>query len=113
MKCVIRTNTRHGLNFAESENRANAARLRELGMSGSQIAKLFGVHKSTANNWLSGRDTNMSRKQKQEPEPDTSCTVVPQEQFMSSGKRKITSLLINAQVDATTEEAQKYINTLK
>jgi transposase len=113
MASAIRTNTRHGLNFAEDEKRANAARLKELGMSGSQIAKLFGVHKSTANNWLSGRDTNMSRKQKQEPEPDTSYTVTSREQFVSSGKRKIMSLLINAQVDADTEEARAYVQTLK
>ncbi len=64
LTAAIRTNTRHGRNFSEDERRLNAAKLKELGMSGSQIAKLFGVHKSTVNNWLSGRDTNASKKMK-------------------------------------------------
>lgn len=115
MEAAIRTNTRHGLNFAEDEKRANAARLKELGMSGSQIAKLFGVHKSTANNWLSGRDTNMSRKQKQESEavPETAYELTPRDALVSSGKRKIMSLLINAQIDADIEEAKAYVQSLK
>jgi predicted transcriptional regulator len=115
LEAAIRTNTRHGLNFAEDEKRANAARLKELGMSGAQIAKLFGVHKSTVNNWLSGRDTNASRKQKIEPEsiPDESYKLMPRETIMSSGKRKIMSLLINAQINADIEEAKAYVQTLK
>ncbi|HWS84566.1 MAG TPA: helix-turn-helix domain-containing protein [Ktedonobacteraceae bacterium] len=116
MASAIRTNTRHGLNFAEDEKRANAAKLKELGMSGAQIAKLFGVHKSTANNWLSGRDTNMSRKQKQEPEPVQETPyeeLVPRETIVSSGKRKVMSLLVDAQVNADIEEAIIYVHTLK
>jgi ParB-like chromosome segregation protein Spo0J len=66
LTAAIRTNTRHGRNFTEDERRLNAAKLKELGMSGSQIAKLFGVHKSTVNNWLSGRDTNASKKKARE-----------------------------------------------
>jgi ParB-like chromosome segregation protein Spo0J len=62
LTAAIRTNTRHGRNFTEDERRVNAAKLKDLGMSGSQIAKLFGVHKSTVNNWLSGRDTNASKR---------------------------------------------------
>jgi Transposase and inactivated derivatives len=62
LTAAIRTNTRHGRNFTEDERRVNAAKLKDLGMSGSQIANLFGVHKSTVNNWLSGRDTNVSKK---------------------------------------------------
>lgn len=117
LQAAIRTNTRHGLNFAKEEKRAHAVRLKELGMTGAQIGKLFGVPKATVNNWTSGRDTNASRKQKQEPIPDVSqdasYELMPREIIVSSGKRKITSLLINAQIDADIEEAKAYLQTLK
>jgi transposase len=59
---AIRTNARHGRNFTEDDRKILAGKLKALGESSSDIAKLFGVHKSTVNNWLSGRDTNASKK---------------------------------------------------
>ncbi|OLD63277.1 MAG: hypothetical protein AUF65_02655 [Chloroflexi bacterium 13_1_20CM_50_12] len=71
LTAAIRTNTRHGRNFTEDERRVNAFKLRELGMKPSEIAKIFGVHKSTVNNWLSGRDSNASKKMKAREQVDS------------------------------------------
>lgn len=62
MLAAIRTNARHGKNFTEDDRRDLAAKLKALGQSVSDIAKLFGVHRGTVHNWLSGRDSNASRK---------------------------------------------------
>lgn len=62
MVAGIRTNARHGRNFTNNEKRALAAKLRDLGQPSREIARLFGVDKSTINNWLSGRDSNASKK---------------------------------------------------
>lgn len=59
---AIRTNARHGRNFKEDERRLLAAQLKGLGQSADQIAKLFGVNRATVYNWLSGRDSNVSKK---------------------------------------------------
>jgi predicted transcriptional regulator len=62
LHAAIKTNARHGRNFTEDDRKILAGKLKALGESSSDIAKLFGVHKSTVNNWLSNRDTNASKK---------------------------------------------------
>lgn len=62
MIAAIRTNARHGRNFTEDDRRALAARLKGLGQSADQIAALFNVNRATVYNWLSGRDSNASKK---------------------------------------------------
>jgi transposase-like protein len=62
MLAAIRTNARHGRNFSEDDRKSLAAKLKGLGQSADQIAKLFGVNRATVYNWLSGRDSNASKK---------------------------------------------------
>jgi transposase len=66
MLAAIRTNARHGKNFTEDDRKVLAAKLKALGQSVSDIANLFGVHRSTVHNWLSGRDSNAGKKEKKE-----------------------------------------------
>lgn len=66
MIAAIRTNARHGRNFSEDERKINAAKLKSLGQSADQIAKLFGVNRATVYNWISGRDSNAGKKEKRE-----------------------------------------------
>ncbi len=63
---AIRTNARHGKNFSEDDRRVLASKLKALGQSANDIAKLFGVHRGTVHNWLSGRDSNAGKKEKRE-----------------------------------------------
>jgi ParB-like chromosome segregation protein Spo0J len=62
MMAAIRTNARHGKNFTEDDRKDLAVKLKALGQSTSDIAKLFGVHRVTAHNWLTSRDSNASKK---------------------------------------------------
>jgi len=59
---AIKSNTRHGKNFNQEQRLALAQKLAEQGLSLAEIAKTFNVHKSTVGNWLSGRDSNASKK---------------------------------------------------
>lgn len=58
----IRTNARHGRNFTNDERKELAFKLRDLGLSSREIGAKLGINKSTVNNWLSGRDSNASKK---------------------------------------------------
>jgi transposase len=60
----IRTNARHGRNFTNDERKVLAFKLRDLGVKTSEMAKQFGVDRSTVKNWFSGRDSNASKKVK-------------------------------------------------
>src|SRR5690348_3136999 len=64
LEAGIKTNVRHGKNFSSEEKRLLALKLKKLGKSGNEIATLLSVSKSTANNWISGRDTNAARKRR-------------------------------------------------
>jgi transcriptional regulator with XRE-family HTH domain len=59
---AVKSNTRHGKNFTQEQRLGLAKTLSEQGLSLAEIAKVFGVHKSTVGNWLSGRDSNASKK---------------------------------------------------
>ncbi len=59
---AVKSNTRHGKNFTQEQRLALAQKLSDQGLSLSEIAKTFGVHKSTVGNWLSGRDSNATKK---------------------------------------------------
>ncbi len=66
---AIRTNARHGRNFSTDERRVLAKRLSDLGQSYSQIAQAIGVSKATISGWITGNDSNASKKLKvSEPE---------------------------------------------
>ncbi len=62
MIAAIRTNSRHGRNFTEDDRRVLAGKLKGLGQSADEIASLFSVNRATVYNWLSGRDSNASKK---------------------------------------------------
>ncbi len=55
-------NSRHGKPMSKEEQIAVAKRLRNLGMSLSDISKETGIPKGTIQNWLSGRDPNAASK---------------------------------------------------
>ncbi len=67
---AIRTNARHGRNFSTDERRALAAKLVEMGQSYKQIAQTLGVSKATISGWITGNDSNASKKLKVVPEPE-------------------------------------------
>lgn len=62
LRAGIRTNARHGRNFTNEERKVLAFKLRDSGMKTNEIATEFGVDRSTVKNWLSGRDSNASKK---------------------------------------------------
>jgi len=62
LEMALRGNTRHGLAMDTSDLRAGVKRLAALGRSRGEIAKALGMPKSTVTSWLSGSDTNASKK---------------------------------------------------
>lgn len=82
---AVKSNTRHGRNFTKEERLELAFKMDAQGLSYAEIAKIFGVHKSTAGNWLSGRDSNASRK-KAETEPETVAYATPTTPNKLTGK---------------------------
>jgi transposase-like protein len=69
---AIRTNSRHGRNFSSDEKRMLAAKLVAMGQSYKQIAQALGVSKATISGWITGNDSNASKKLKvmADPVPD-------------------------------------------
>lgn len=65
---AIRTNRRHGRNFTNQERVQLAQKLKGLGKTSNEIAKIFGVHQATVKSWMSGRDTNASAKARRQRE---------------------------------------------
>jgi len=73
---AVKSNTRHGKNFTKEERLALAGKMNAQGLSYAEIAKTFGVHKSAVGNWLTGRDSNASRKKTKQPEPVAYATPI-------------------------------------
>jgi ParB-like chromosome segregation protein Spo0J len=98
---AIKSNTRHGKNFT-SEQRVQLAReLQELGKSLAEIATVFGVHKSTVSNWLSGRDSNASKKREAEPLRNATPELI-----MSNGHSALLSMITAAPLNMRSEDAR-------
>ena len=70
LQAAIRTNARHGRNFTEDDRKVLAVKLKGLGQSADQIAALFSVNRATVYNWLSGRDSNSSKKKAKEQQAE-------------------------------------------
>jgi transposase-like protein len=82
---AVKSNTRHGRNFTQEERLKLAAKMYAKGLSYAEIAKTFGVHKGTVGNWLTGRDSNASRK-KTETEPEGVAYATPVTSSKLTGK---------------------------
>lgn len=107
---AVRSNTRHGKNFTQEQRLALAMKLSGQGLSLSEIAKTFGVHKSTVGNWLSGRDSNASKK-RQEQEETTVAYATPQ-LANNEISRKLLGWLAVAPLDIPTEHARHELRSL-
>lgn len=101
---AVKSNTRHGKNFTQEERLVLATRMQIKGLSLAEIAKTFGVHKSTVGNWLSGRDSNASRK-KAETEPETVAYATPTSPNKLTGRMLgwITSAPIEIESDKASD----------
>lgn len=114
---AIRSNVSHGLNFTEDQRKVQASYLCQQGQSYSAIAVILQVHKSTISRWLSGTDSNASRKPERAKEMvQERKPVLNAASFVQSGidpaQEKVMSLLMSAKKDADVESAQMYIQTL-
>jgi transposase-like protein len=116
---AIKSNTGHGRNFTEDERRMLAAQLKAQGKAPAEIAHMFKVSQSTVYNWLSGRDTNASRKRAEirdhhlTPMGAIDYVPLPRETHDERVKRKVQGLIMDAQFEAGVTEARAYIRTLK
>lgn len=111
---AICSNASHGLNFTEEESKKQAAYLRQEGKTLDEIALIFCKSKSAISRWLSGADSNASRK--------IGKPVQPQQVDLSSTKpiirtvptiaQKIETLLIGENMSVDVQEARTYIQNM-
>lgn len=106
---AVKSNTRHGKNFTKEERLVLALKMDAQGLSLAEIAKTFGVHKSTVGNWLSGRDSNASRK-KTETEPETVAYATPITSDKLTGK--ILGWIASAPVEIESDKASDALSQL-
>jgi len=111
---AIRSNASHGLNFTEDEYKKQAAYLKQEGKTLGDIASILSKNKSTISRWLSGADSNASRKiekivQSQQVEP--SATKMPI-RTVPTIAQKIETLLIAENMSVGAQEAREYIQNL-
>jgi transposase-like protein len=109
---AVHSNTRHGKNFTNDERHALAKKLSEMGQSLGEIAKVFSVHKTTVSNWLTGRDSNASKKKQNEHEINIALPVLSREDEDVHVRRKIIGLLAESPVDLDIATAQACVQSL-
>lgn len=107
---AVKSNTRHGKNFTKEERLALAFKMDAQGLSPVEIGKTFGVHRSTVWNWLSGRDSNASRK-KTEPETETVAYATP---TISPNKLtgKMLGWITSAPIEIESDKASRALSEL-
>lgn len=101
---AVRSNTRHGKNFTQEQRLALAQKLSDQGLSLAAIAKTFGVHKSTVGNWLSGRDSNSSKKRTSTEE--TVAYATPERVAPNEASAKMLGWITLAPLQIQTEDAR-------
>lgn len=110
---AVKSNTRHGKNFTQEERLALAGKMHTQGLSYAEIAKTFGVHKGTVGNWLSGRDSNASRK-KTEPETVAYATpTIPSNKLTAKMLGWITSAPIEIESDKASDALSQLPSVLQ
>jgi transposase-like protein len=106
---AVKSNTRHGRNFTQEERLDLANKMHDQGLSLAEIAKTFGVHKSTVGNWLSGRDSNASRK-KTEQQPETVAYATPITPNKLTGK--MLGWIASAPIEIESDKASDALSQL-
>lgn len=105
---AVKSNTRHGKNFTQEQRLALAQKLSEQGLSLAEISKVFGVHKSTVGNWLSGRDSNSSKKRQEEDTVAYATTEHPTNEVSA----KLLGWLAVAPINVNVQDAKLALHSL-
>lgn len=111
---AIRSNASHGLNFTEDEYKKQAAYLKQEGKSLTDIASILSKNKSTISRWLSGADSNASRKNAKAVQPQQVENSTPKAlvRTVPTVAQKIETLLIGESMSVDALEAKKYIDAI-
>jgi transcriptional regulator with XRE-family HTH domain len=111
---AIRSNASHGLNFTEDECKKQAAYLKQEGKTLDVIASILNKSKSTISRWLSGADSNASRKIAKiaQPQSTEAPAVKTPIRVVPTVAQKIEALLICENMSVSVQEAREYIDAM-
>lgn len=118
---AVYSNASHGLRFKEDECKKQAAYFYQggKGKSYDEIALIFGKSKSTISRWITGNDSNASRKIAKIVQPEqvsssssTSSTLKTPVRAIPTIVQKIEALLIGEGMSVSAQEAKMHIDAI-